>query len=102
MSSEDTEMIANISLFERMEAVINEFQQFKATGPDELHPVLLQKGWNQPKEYYHVIFQAYLRHSFVPSAWKVGTSIFLPKPGKESYFEVKSFRIITLNSFPPK
>ena len=28
-----------------MEAAINEFQPFKAPGPDGLYPVLLQKGW---------------------------------------------------------
>ena len=32
----------------------------------------------------------------------VGTGIFLPKPGKESYFEAKSFRMITLTSFQLK
>ena len=31
------------------EADINEFQPFKASGPDGLYPVLLQKGWNQLK-----------------------------------------------------
>ena len=72
---EDTEMIANICSFERMEAAINEFQPFKAQGPDGLYPVLLQKGWNQLKGYYHVIFQACLRHRCVPSAWKEGTGI---------------------------
>ena len=70
MRPEDTEMIANICSFERMEAARNEFQPFKAPGPDGLYPVLLQKGWNQLKEYYHVIFQACLRHSYVPLAWK--------------------------------
>ena len=99
---EDTEMIASICSLERMEAAITEFQPFKAPGPDEIYPVLLQKGWNQLKEYYHVIFQACLRHSYVPLAWKEGTGIFLPKPGKESYFEAKSFRMITLTSFQLK
>ena len=99
MRPEDTEMIANICSFERMEAAINEFQPFKAPGPDGLYPVVLQKGWNQLKGYNHVIFQACLRHSYVPLAWKEGTDIFLPKPGKESYFEAKSFRMITLTSF---
>ena len=41
MRPEDTEMIANICSFERMEAAINEFQPFKAPGPDGLYPVLL-------------------------------------------------------------
>ena len=63
---------------------------------------MLQKGWNQLKGYYHVIFQACLRHSYVPSAWKEGTGVFLPKPRKESYFEAKSFRMITLTSFQLK
>ena len=58
MRPEDTEMIANIYSFERMEAAINEFQPFKAPGPDGLYPVLLQKGWNQLKGYYHVIFSS--------------------------------------------
>ena len=38
----------------------------------------------------------------MPSTWKVGTGIFLPKPGKESYFEAKSFPIITFTSFQLK
>ena len=49
MRPEYTEMIANIYSFERMETAINEFQPFKAPGPDGLYPVLLQKGWNQLK-----------------------------------------------------
>ena len=85
-----------------MEAAINKFQPFKAPGPDGLYPVLLQKGWNQLKGYYHVIFQACLRHSYVPLAWKEGTGIFLPKFGKESYFDAKSFCTITLTSFQLK
>ena len=36
------------------------------------------------------------------SAWKEGTGIFLLKPGKESYFEAKRFRMITLTSFQLK
>ena len=68
MRPKDTEMIANICSFERMEAAINEFQSFKALGPVGLYPVLLRKDWNQHKRYYHVIFQACLRHTYVPLA----------------------------------
>ena len=35
----------------------------------------------------------------MPSAWKEGTGIFLPKPGKESYFEAKSLCMITFTFF---
>ena len=102
MRPEDTEMIANICSLERMEAALNEFQPFIAPELDGLYPELLQKVWNQLKRYYVVIVQACLRHNCVPLAWKVGTGIFLPKPGKESYFEAKSLRTITLTSFQVK
>ena len=38
----------------------------------------------------------------MPSAWKEGTGVFLPKPGEESYYEAKFFRMITLTSFQLK
>ena len=44
MRPKDTEIIANICSFERMEEAINQFQPFKAPGPDGLYPVLVQKG----------------------------------------------------------
>ena len=39
---------------------------------------------------------------YVPLVWKVGTRIFLPKPGKESYFEAKSLHMIILTFFQLK
>ena len=44
----------------------------------------------------------YLKYSYVSKVWKEGTGIFIPKPGKENYHEVKSFRMITLTSFQLK
>ena len=49
MRPEDTEMIANICSFERMEAAINKFQPFKAPEPYGLYLVLLQKGCKLPE-----------------------------------------------------
>ena len=99
---EENEMIANICSLDRMKVAINEFQPFKTPGPDGIYPVLLQKGWNYIKRYYHILFQACLKYSYVPLVWKKGIGVFLPKPGKENYFEVKSFRMITLTSFQLK
>ena len=99
MRPKDSEMIANIRLFERMKAAINKFQPFKAPEPNGFYSLLLQKSWNQLKGYYHVIFQACLRDSYIPSALKEGTGLYLPKPGKASYFEAKSFRRITFKFF---
>ena len=42
------------------------------------------------------------RRTYVPLAWNKGTGISLSKPEKESYFEAKSFCMITLNSFQLK
>ena len=38
----------------------------------------------------------------MPKAWKEGTDIFIPKPGKENCHEVKAFRMIALTSFQLK
>ena len=40
-------------------ADINEFQPFKASGPDGLYPALLQKGWNQLKD----ITMSFFKHA---------------------------------------
>ena len=90
----------HLSVWKQLLTNFNHLKHQGQTGG--LYPVLLQKGWNQLKEYYRVIFQACLRHSYVPLAWKEGTGIFLLKPGKERYFDAKSFRMITLTSFQLK
>ena len=42
-----------------------EFQPFTAPGPDDIYPVLLQKGWNSIKNLYQIIFQTCLKYSFM-------------------------------------
>ena len=96
------EIVSSICSLEKMERAINEFLPFKAPGPDGIYPVLLQKGWNSIRNIYQTIFQMCLKYSYVPKVWKEGTGIFIPKPGKENYHEVKSFRMITLTSFQLK
>ena len=73
-----------------MEAATNEFQPFKAPGPDGLYPVLLQNGWNQLKEYYHVIFQACLKHSY-SMCYRHGKKAqvyFSPNPEKKAILKL--------------
>ena len=96
------EIVNSICSLEKMERAINEFLPFKTPAPDGIYPELLQKGWNNIKNIYQNIFQTCLKYSYVPKAWKEGTGIFIPKPGKENYHEVKSFRMITLTSLPLK
>jgi len=68
LPSENEILVATICSTERMEAVINEFQPYKALGPDGIYPVLLQKDWSSIKRLYKVLFQACLRYSYVPKA----------------------------------
>ena len=96
------EIVSSICSLEKMERAINEFLPFKTPGPDGIYPVLLQKGWNSIRNTYQTIVQMCLKYSYVPKAWKEGTGIFIPKPGKGNYHEVKSFRMITLTSFQLK
>ena len=96
------EIVSSICSLEKMERAINEFMPFKTPGPDCIYPVLLQKGWNSIRNIYQTIFQMCLKYSYVPKVWKKGTGIFIPKPGKENYHKVKSFRMITFASFQLK
>ena len=96
------EIVSSICSLEKMERAINEFLPFKTPGPDGIYPVLLQKGWNSIRNIYQTIFQICLKYSYVPKVWKKWTGIFIPKPGKENYHKVKSFRMITFASFQLK
>ena len=56
VSITDVEIVNSICSLEKMNKAINEFQPFKAPGPDGIYPVLLQKGWNSIKNIYQTIF----------------------------------------------
>ena len=101
-SPRHNEIVSSICSLEKLKRAINGFLPFKTPGPDGIYPVLLQKGWNSIRNIYQTIFQMCWKYSYVPKVWKEGTGIFIPKPGKENYHEVKSFRMITLTSFQLK
>ena len=71
-----------------MKAAIDKFQPFKAPGPNGLYPVLLQKGWTSMPETQLCAYGMERRHGYIP-----------PQTRKGSYFEAKSFLMITLTSF---
>ena len=100
--SKHDEIVSSICSLEKMERAINEFLPFTTLGPDGIYLVLPQKGWNSIRNIYQTIFQMCSKCSYVPKVWKEGTGIFIPKPGKENYHKVKSFRMITLTPFQLK
>lgn len=102
-----TEWEANLEkkvvTLERMEEALQAFQPYKSPGPDGIPPVALKNIRGTPlMDRYKDIFRASIRLRHIPSTWKKGKGIFLPKPGKESYERTNSFRMITLTSFPLK
>lgn len=87
----------------KMTKAIMSFEAFKSPGADGVYPVMLQKAWATPlKELYQGIFGACLHRGYIPKSWRRGRGVFIPKPGKNSYLEVKAFRMITLTSFQLK
>ena len=75
------------------------FSPFKTGGVDGIFLALLQKGIEVIKLHISRIMTACLAFGYVPKQWQVARVVFIPKLGKASYREVKSFRPISLASF---
>ena len=78
---------------------IDSFQPFKAPGPDGVPPIVLQNLGPAAIKRLTAIYIASLKLRYVPTRWKTSKVIFIPKPGKKTYNEVRSFRPISLMSF---
>ena len=86
----------------RAAKAIAEFDPLSAAGPDGLRPVMLQQGWDViGKALTNIVRSSYVV-SVIPKCWKNSTGIFLPKPGKNDYYNPKSYRTITLAPVPLK
>ena len=84
---------------ERLKTVFQGFKAKKSPGPDSLRPqVLMQLPLNILK-YIIIIYKACIALHFTPTSWKNSTIIFIPKPGKASYTDPKSFRPISLSNY---
>ena len=83
----------------RLEAALLSFSPYKASGPDNIKPILLQKGLQMLKGPITAIYRACLTYGHVPTLWRKTNVVFLSKPGKEDYSSPKSYRPISLSSF---
>ena len=65
---------------------------------------MLQKGCKGIKHVFINIAKASYRLSFTPETWGNAAAIFLPKPGKDDYYQYnpKAYRTITLATVPLK
>ena len=86
-----------------MERAAKRFDPYKGPGPDGIYPIMIQKALETPlRERYRNLFIASLRTGYIPRGWREGRGVFIPKPGKDSYMDKKSYRMITLSSFQLK
>lgn len=84
---------------EKVKWAINSFSPFKRAGPDNIQPALLQNMGPAATIRLYNILMACASLSYTPTCWRTSLLVFLPKPGKETYTEPKSFRPICLMSF---
>ena len=84
---------------DRLSTVFRGFKAKKSPGPDCFGPQVLMQLPLNIMEYIIIIYKACIALHFTPTCWKNSTIIFIPKPGKTSYTDPKSFRLISLSNY---
>ena len=83
----------------RIKKALHEFKPFKAAGPDGLRPIVLQHLPDSAISYLRHIYTACVEIGFTPQVWCHSSVLFMPKDGKKSYKEPRSYRPLSLSSF---
>ena len=94
------ELIKKIINEDRLGKVISEMDPLKAAGPDQVQSIiyLIQKAYKHSKNPLIKIYRKSHITGHIPKPWGETKGVFLPKPGKVDYNDVKSYRTITLSS----
>jgi len=95
----DWRVVARIITYRRVEWAIGSFAPYKSPGMDGIFLALLQEGWEILMPYLIRIFHACLATGYVPTSWRQAKVVFIPNPGRSSYFGSRDFRPITLTLF---
>ena len=82
----------------RVRKAIWSFGDLKAARPDELKPIVL-KHLGEKAVTKLEFFRASSLLGYVPMRWRESKAVFIPKPGKSDYSQVRSFRPISLSFF---
>jgi ribonuclease HI len=97
-TARDTEIQPYINIHNVKRAIAS-FGDRKAPGCDGLQPIVLKHlGWRALTR-LTTLYHASITLHYVPLDWRRSRVIFIPKPGKETYANPRSFRPITLSSF---
>ena len=87
---------------DQIERQIKRLSPFKASGPDEIPNVVLQKCFEHLSEYLLYLFRGVFTLRTYYTGWKEFTTAVLRKPGKLSYKVPKAYRPIALLCTIPK
>ncbi|MCP3662449.1 MAG: hypothetical protein GY696_08150, partial [Gammaproteobacteria bacterium] len=98
-SAEDIRTADKAVSRDRVAWAIRSFKPYKSPGEDGILPRLLQEGLDIILDSLVDIYRTCLANGFIPTAWQGVRVVFLPKLGKDSYADAKSYRPISLMSF---
>ena len=84
---------------DRVYQAIRTFGNFKAAGPDGFKPCVYRNMGKNAISRLTAIFKASYLLSYTPESWRNSNVTFIPKPGKDSYSDPRSFRPISLMTF---
>ena len=74
--------------------VLLKFKAKKSPGPDKLKPIIFKYLPENILDIISFTYKSCLKLHYTPRAWKESNVVFIPKQGKTSYQEAKSFRPI--------
>ena len=80
----------------KIQTAITTMGAYKAPGPDGFSPIVLKNMSVKTLKRLQTIFKVTYYIGYVPMRWRHSLVIYLPKPGKDNYDQVQSFRPITL------
>ena len=80
-------------------ASLRKFKPFKASGPDNIKPVVFRHLPRSFISFLTFIYKCCIFFRYTPFLWQLTKVIWLPKPGKDDYLDAKSFRPISLSNF---
>ncbi len=95
----DWNMARRIVTWGRIRWAVHSFSPYKSPGGDEIRPICLQVGIESLLPILCKLFRASLALSHIPHSWRQTRVVFIPKVGRLSYSDPKSFRPISLMSF---
>ena len=83
---------------QRIRLAFQQFEPFKAAGPDGLRPIVIQNLPEEAITFLRHVYTACIQMGFTPQMWCHSKVLYLPKPGKKSYNLPRSYRPISLTA----